>query len=49
MINCSNYWCRTEFKHGNNGLPLYNGRVCDTCNDNVIKERINRLKSGRRF
>jgi hypothetical protein len=48
MIKCNNYWCFNEFEHGHNGLPLYDGRVCDACNKNVIKERINRLRNARR-
>ena len=47
MIKCSNYWCRNEFEYGHNGSPLYKGRVCDKCNDDVIKERINRLNNAR--
>lgn len=35
--------CGKEFKgYGNNGQPLVNGRVCDDCNKEVIKARINK-------
>lgn len=43
MQECKNYYCKNTFTYGNNGLPLFDGRVCDTCNKLVIEERINRL------
>ena len=50
MNKLSNYWnkgnycanyveCRNSITHGNNGIPLFNGRVCDDCNELVVRER----------
>jgi hypothetical protein len=43
MQECINYYCKNKFTYGNNGRPLFDGRVCDTCNDLVIEERIKNL------
>jgi len=38
---CENFEnCRNSITYGHNGLPLYDGRVCDDCNQNVIRKRM---------
>jgi hypothetical protein len=38
---CTNFEnCRNSITYGHNGLPMYDGRVCDDCNQNVIRKRI---------
>jgi len=38
---CANYGeCRNSITHGHNGIPLFNGRVCDDCNELVVRERL---------
>lgn len=43
MDKCCNYYCKNTIDYGHNGQPLFNGRVCDTCNKLVIQERINQI------
>ena len=43
MQECVSYYCENKINYGHNGLPLFNGRVCDDCNKLVIEERINQL------
>ena len=31
---------------GNNGLPLVDGRVCNSCNDLVVMERLRLMNEG---
>jgi len=40
---CKNYYCKEKIDYGHNGLPLFEGRVCDNCNKLVIEERIKNL------
>lgn len=35
-----------EHGHGNNGQPLVEGQVCDTCNGLVLLERIRRVEQS---
>lgn len=38
---CANYEnCKNGITYGHNGLPLYDGRVCDDCNQDVVMRRI---------
>lgn len=39
--NCGRYYSG----HGNNGIPLVRGRVCDTCNIEVIQRRLEEVFS----
>lgn len=37
--------CKKEtIGYGNNAQPIMQGECCDTCNENVITERIRRLE-----
>ena len=42
-MKCIN--CKAELNKydGNNGLPLFDGRVCDTCNRKVIVARLGEI------
>lgn len=39
--------CKMEIgTYGNNGAPLVNGKVCDTCNTKVVIARMNLARGG---
>ena len=39
----------TQWREGHNAQPLADGRCCDTCNNLVIAERLNRIITRRQY